>query len=457
MRGEVIAAGDDRMLLASKHFAAGRPLAFPERLLRCARPDDVRTCLEFLREHGLDFALRSGGHCFADLSSSDSVILDAGPMDAVVPEGDLVKLGPGALAGDVSRSLAAAGRAIPTGGCPLVAVGGLGLAGGFGFLGRRHGLTTDQIESMQVVTADGQLLSTSAESHPDLFWALRGAGCAGFAIVTSLTLRTRPLQPATVCRAVWPMEHAADVIALWLSWGPDASDEVNLEIGLYCPDDPERPCHVELFGVVLGEGVGARAQVATVRAALGPHGAALRTWELAGPAASAYMVGQLNHQTGDAWLPSRPYRDVGFQFTRSDFFDAAPDADAIGHLVDRFQSDRRFPQCRELELVPWGGAYARPNAHACFHHRRPRLLVRHTAMVGARAPVDLREHARRWVDASQAALAAHANGHAYQGYADLQRSGWADAYYGDAWPRLRQVKRRYDPDQVFRHAQSVAP
>ena len=128
---------------------------------------------------------------------------------------------------------------------------------------------------------------------------------------------------------------------------------------------------------------------------------------------------------------------------------------AIEACVARFAADRRYPQYRELEFVPWRGAYAREDGAACFLHRTPRLLVRHTCTVGARATAELRDHARDWVDASAATLAPCANGHVYQGYADLRLEGWEEAYYGDAYPRLRRIKRRVDPGDVFRHAQSI--
>lgn len=457
LRGPVILPGDDRLILASKQLAAGRPLVLPQALVRCWDTSDVQRALEFVRRHALPFSVRSGGHCFADLSSSASVVIDLSELNPVEPRDGVAVLGPGALSAEVSRTLAAQGRVVPTGGCPLVAIGGLGLVGGFGFLGRRYGLTTDQIERLEVVTADGSVLQASRDDAPDLYWALRGAGAAGFGIVTAMTLRTQPLEELTVCNGRWDLSEAAALVELWQAWAPEAEPDINLELGLVAPDLPENPCFVELFGVILGSPVRAAEHLAALERRLGTLASGLRTWRLPPAAAADYLVGLLNHQTEPAWLPSRPYRETGYQFTRSDFFDGPLSTEAIQACVEQFQADRRYAQYRELELIPWGGAYARTDGTSSFLHRHARMMIRHTAVVGARSSEELRAHARGWADASRATVLRHANGHVYQGYADLRLDGWHRAYYGDRHSELQRVKRKYDPQCVFRHAQTLPP
>lgn len=106
---------------------------------------------------------------------------------------------------------------------------------------------------------------------------------------------------------------------------------------------------------------------------------------------------------------------------------------------------------------PWQGAYSRDDGHSCFAHRSAQMLIRHTAVLGHRSTAPLREHARQWAQTSRDTLAAHANGHVYQGYADQTLPNWQAAYYGDRYARLQCVKRRYDPENLFRHTQSIAP
>ena len=457
LHGAVVQPGDERMLLAAKQFSAGKPLAFPRALLRCERLDDIRASLDFVVSEDIPFSVRSGGHCYGDLSSSDSVIIDLSEMNQIRIEGESVGVGPGALATDLSRDLAAAGRVIPLGGCPRVAIGGLSLAGGFGYLGRRYGLTTDQVEQMQVVTPEGKVLEVDADSEPDLFWALRGAGTAGLGIVTELVLRTSPLCEMTVCYARWPLQEAASLINRWQQWAPEASDRIILELGMTGPDFPEQAPYIELFGVVVGDQPDTTSHLREVRRSLGPQAGELQTWPASGDVAAAYLVGLLNHKMQDAWRPSRPFREIGYQFTRSDFFEEPLSLDAIRDCVANFEADRRYAQFREMEFVPWGGEYARPNPSASFIHRAPRTLIRHTVTLGAHSTQELRDHGRDWVDASQLSLRRHANGHSYQGYADLRLDNWAHAYYGESYSRLRRTKSHYDPQNVFHHARSIRP
>ena len=449
MDGELILAGDPRMVLAGKHFAARLPFSPPRALLRCRGTEDVRRALAFAAERRAPFAVRSGGHCFGDLSSSPGLVVDLAEMNGIVWEGDQVRSGPGALSGDLSRALATRSRVVPTGGCPLVAIGGLALAGGFGFLGRRHGLTADQVVRMQVVLADGRVVEVSADQEGDLFWALRGAGAAGFGVVTGLTLRTRKLEPLTVCNGRWPLAEAPALIDAWQHQAPDAPRAVGLELGLVAPEFPDQPAFIELFGPVIGPPAHAARHVETVRRRLGPLAAALETWQLPPAAAADFLVGLLNHRAEPAWLPKRPYAEVGFHATRSHFFERPLGRAAIADCVAQFAADRRYAQPRELELVPWGGAYAEDDGASCFAHRHARLLIRHSAFAGARSDAALRAHTADWAAASAATLAGEADGHFYQGYAEPKRPDWERACYGDANERLSQIRARFDPQCLF--------
>ncbi len=457
LSGALIFSGDEDMVIASKQYGAGAAPVLPGVCICCLNAEDVRLTLAFLHRHRLNFAVRSGGHCFADLSSSAQVVIDLAGINHIEMQADSVRVGPGVCAADLSRHLSAAGRVVPTGGCPWVAIGGLALVGGFGFLGRYLGLLADQITRFEVATATGDLLEVDAQRHADLYWALRGAGAGGFGIVTALNLRTHPLPALIVCHGQWPLQHAVTLIERWQKFALAAPIEINLELGLVAPDDGEEPCYIELFGIVIADSAEPNAQLETVRNRLGTLAADIRCYPLFGAAAADYLVGLIDHQTEAAWQPSRPYRTPGYQFTHSDFFEQSLSRAAIVACVSHFADDRRYMQHRELELIPWQGAYARDDGHSCFAHRSAQMLIRHTAVLGHRSTAPLREHARQWVQTSRDTLAAHANGHVYQGYADQTLPNWQAAYYGDHYARLQSIKRRYDPENLFRHAQSIAP
>lgn len=457
LQGQLVFVGDERMLIAAKQFSAGKPLVVPQVLVACRNTDDVCRALSFVCEHELGFSIRSGGHCFGDLSLHPGIVIDLSALNHIAAEGGRVRIGPGVSGESLAHAMAAIGRVVPTGGCPWVALGGISLAGGFGMLGRRHGLVTDQVLDTQVVTARGNVVQANGDSEPDLFWALRGAGTAGFGVVTELTLKTLPAERLAVLHGVWPLQDAAELLLRWQAWAPEAHPDINLEVGLMGSDYPEVESRVELFGVVLGaDGVRQRHALALSRA-FGRFAKALNCYELEERAANEYLVGLLDRRAAPAWQPSRPYQQTGYQFTRSDFFDAELPLDAIAECIEVFRANRLYAQFRELEFVPWGGAYASPQPSACFLHRQPRMLIRHTVMLGSGATAELREVSRQWVDASQCTLSGYANGRSYQGYADLRREDWSSAYYGDTYRRLRQVKYRYDSENVFCHAQSIRP
>jgi hypothetical protein len=161
-------------------------------------------------------------------------------------------------------------------------------------------------------------------------------------------------------------------------------------------------------------------------------------WHAPPDQAALYCCGLLGHRLQEAWLPSRPYGAPGLQATRSHFFDDPIPRAVIEDCVRLFAADRRHAQYRELEFVPWGGAYARGGG--AFAHRGPRCLIRHTATVGARSDAALRVHAQAWTRSSFGSLEPHSNGSAYQGYAEPRRPDWQRACYGSALPRLLAVK-----------------
>jgi FAD binding domain/Berberine and berberine like len=456
MRGQVLQGQARRALGVGKQLAAGRPLPQPRTWLRCSVEDDVRHALAFLQVHALPFAVRSGGHCFADLSSHGEVVLDLEPMSGLRLEGDTLVAGPGAQAAQFAPWLATRGRWLPSGGCPWVGLGGLALVGGFGLLGREAGLVCDRVESLRLVNAAAQVLHVDTHSHPELFWALRGAGAGQFGVVTELRLRTVPATAATVVHGEWPLDKALAVLSAWLSFAPQAPGLVNLECQLTVPDDDELPAMLELFGLVLAPATTAHEWLAPLRRALGPAAAALTLQNLGAEAVASYACGLLDRQCQPAWMPSRPYRDHGFQFTHSDFFDTLPGEPLLRELLAQLTADRRYAQHREIEFVPWGGAYAH-GPDCAFGHRAAQLLVRHTSVVGRRADDALKASAQQWASASRATLAPAANGRCYQGYADLTLPQPLQAYHAAAVPRLQAIKLRYDPLGFFRHAQSVQP
>jgi FAD/FMN-containing dehydrogenase len=451
IRGELLREPASARLAVGKQLAAGIALPQPKAVLRCASAADVQQGLAWLADSGLNFALRSGGHCFGDRSSSSGLVIDLGAINQIEIDGDCVELGPGALAGDLGLALAAHGRSLPMGGCPLVAIGGLSLIGGFGLQGRAQGLTSDRIERIDLVDAAGEIRHIDAATDPEWMWGLCGGGNLGFGVVTGLRLKTHSLPKVRVVFGQWPISQAADLIQRWQAYAPVAASGLTVELGLQAPDLPDEPANIELFGAIQSahdDPAELSAIEAALRHALGSQASALCTFDLEGEAAARYLTGLFDRRCEEAWMPSRPYREHGYQFTRSHFHQQPIAPAAIAELIEHFVADRRYAEFRELELVPWGGAYAGANPHSCFGPRDASLLLRHTCVVGARSTAQGRELASIWAERSVATLA-HGPRRPYAGYVEADRADWALACYGEALPRLRALKHRVDPHQRF--------
>ena len=450
--GTVVLPGDDA-------YAAARPVrtrsvreTLPCAVVRCVTPADVSRAVSFVREHDLPFAVRGRGHSLADRSTTFGVLIDLGAMASIRVSSGLVTVGPGVQIGALADRLAADGLLVPCGWCPTVGVTGAALGGGFGTFGRRYGLACDHLVAADVVLADGRLV----HAPPDLLWALRGAGGGQFGIVTSLTLRPRPAPPSTMFALMWRYDHAAVVVDAWQRWAPSAPDTVNAELVLVMGPDPVTIPLVVVFGVVVGGDAGpvldrfARDTGTPpwrrfVTPLSGPDAA--RHHHYAGAAANTGPVTGVPQGT-------RPGRRV----LRSHFVDRPLPADAVDRLVESVVTDRVPGQYREVELVPWGGAYSRvPVADAAFAHRDPLFLVEHNADVPATADDAAREAVARWVTRSWSTIRPWESGAVYPNYPDPDLPDWLRAYHGPNLERLVDVKTTHDPDNVFHHPQSVTP
>ena len=185
--------------------------------------------MKFGRASGLPVAVRSGGHSFPGLSvADDALMIDLSPMKGVRvdPEKRTARVQAGVLLGELDRETQAFGLAVPSGIVTHTGVAGLTLGGGIGWIMRKHGLSIDQLVSVDLVTADGEFVKASADENADLFWGLRGGG-GNFGIVTEFEFRCVPLGPQVLAGPViWPMEQSGEVLRFYRDWVAEAPDEL---------------------------------------------------------------------------------------------------------------------------------------------------------------------------------------------------------------------------------------
>src|SRR2546423_1658581 len=190
---------------------------------------DVIASVRFGRKHGLPVAVRSGGHSFPGLSvADDAFVVDLGQLKGVRvdPEARTARVQAGVLLGELDRETQAFGFAVPAGIVTHTGVAGLTLGGGIGWLQRKYGLTIDQLLSVDLVTADGELVKASAVENPDLFWGIRGGG-GNFGIVTDFEFRLNPVGPVVLAGAVlWSTHDSPGVLRFYRDWIAEVPDDL---------------------------------------------------------------------------------------------------------------------------------------------------------------------------------------------------------------------------------------
>jgi FAD/FMN-containing dehydrogenase len=448
LNGRLLRPGDQGYVAAglpyNRRYAAERPGG----VALCADVADVQTALGWARHYGLPFAARSGGHSYGGYSASRGLIISLARMNSVQIDRDslTVTLGPGALNRDLYAGLAGTGVAAPSGRCPTVAISGLLLGGGFGFSSRHLGLTCDQLLETEVVTASGAVLRVGPQSHPDLFWACQGGGGGNFGINTRFVLRATPVGGVSVYRLEWDWQHAATVLGAMLDLMPTAPHSMSCRVGLD----------------VTGGGPVAGGTPRRGVSALGLYfGPSVELTELLQPVLKAARPsGQLIEERTYVQAAALLAREVpkGSFTSKSRYLDRPLPAAGIDTAISWVE---RWPGSSNASgagatLFAWGGAISRRSpAATAFVHRGAAFLMDNEATWLNRDSPRVISANLDWAAGLYAALAQYGNGQAYQNFIDPALRDWEAAYYGQNLHRLTEVKRRYDPDRVFRFAQAV--
>jgi FAD/FMN-containing dehydrogenase len=412
----------------------------PAVIVRVADATDVSRVVALARASGLELAVRSGGHSLAGHSVSDGgIVLDLSNMKSlqIDTERRTAWAETGLTAGEYTAAVGAHGLATGFGDTGSVGIGGLTLGGGVGFLVRKHGLTIDALRAADVVTADGRLLRVDAETHPDLFWAIRGGG-GNFGVAIRFQFRLHEVD--TIVGGMLLLPATPDVIASFVAEAEAAPEELSA-IANIMPAPPMPLVPAEHHGrlVIMAMLVYA-GEVEAGERAIAPFRA------LATPLADT--VGPKPYP--EMYEPTGPGPDE--EVARSLFIDSV-DSRAAQTIVEHLQASTAPLAVAQLRVL--GGAMARVPAEAtAFAHRKRRIMVALGAVYEHREEETVHEE---WVTGFAAALG--------QGDADVYANFLGDegearirgAYPGSTWDRLAAIKRRYDPTNLFRLNQNIPP
>jgi FAD/FMN-containing dehydrogenase len=416
----------------------------PALIVRAMDSMDVIRSVSFARERDLPFAIRSGGHSLAGFGSTDGgLVLDLSLLKRITLDSTtgVACVQPGVTSEELAPRAAEYGLGLSTGDAPTVGIGGLTLGGGIGFMVRKYGLSIDSLLSAEVVTANGRFVTASATEHPDLFWALRGGG-GNFGVVTNLRFQLRPV--GTVVGGAIVSLATPQSVRNYVDRAIEAPDGLTtITFLLKAPPLPFIPTelHGSVILLILAVFVG---DVEDGRKALEP----LRT---IGPG-TVDVTGPMPYPaifdfTRDPTVSSHHYG-------RSTFVQDMPD-----QLVETLLAhmERGTSPLSLVQIRPLGGAFARVPADAtAFANRDKRYMLTVINDWDGPNADDASPH-RQWVDDLWKLVRPLGSGV----YVNFLEEGEGDrirqAYPGDTYARLASIKRRYDPDNLFRINQNIRP
>lgn len=436
---------DDERFDAARQWRSASVNHHPVVIARCRSEEDVVAALQFARENGLAVAVRSGGHGLSGQSTADGgVLIDLSPMNGIEidPSERTGRVGAGAVWEEVAAAAGEYGLALSSGDVGTVGVGGLTVGGGIGWFVRKHGLTIDNVISATVVTGEGEIITASETEHPDLFWALRGGG-GNFGIVTSFTFRLHPDGMIVGGAIFFDRTEAEDIVSGWSRLVRSAPDELtSMCVLMHLPPAPFVPpeAHFKPVVAVLVCYAGSEEEAGPTVEALRSLGTPLV--EMIAP--MPYKM--LFELTRDASEPGLHHS------IRSAFVDDLDD-EMVKICVsgaEALESPFTMVQIRGL-----GGEMSRVPADAtAFSHRDKAFMVQAIAAWKGEDPEGQHD---RWVEEFLTAMRPHAEGVYVNFLATDGKERAREAYSDSTWRRLEEVKRRYDPENLFRPTVNIQP
>ncbi len=444
MRGEVIQPGDAKYDEARKIWN-GDIDRHPSVIARCADVDDVRAAIAFARDHGLKLAIKSGGHSMPGHSIADgALMIDMRPMNKVTVDAAkrTATIQGGAIWSEVDGATQAHGLAVTGGHVTHTGVAGLTLGGGIGHLMRKLGLTIDNLESVELVTADGKVQRASSIENPDLFWAVRGGG-GNFGVATEFVVRLTPVGPTVLGGlAFYAPDKGPELLRRYAEYCKTAPDEVTtIVVYLHAPPFDFVPKAVQLKPgyalVVVGTDIAIAEQAVKELRAFGPP-----LFDIISPMPYVAVQGMFD--------PAQPPGTL--VYSKAHYLQQLNDK-SIAAIHERALS--MPPGHSSLFILQMGGAVARvPDDATAFGGRDAAFQ---TLFLGVWDEAQRRDNAVRWTRDTWSALEPYAHG-AYVNLSDTQDEAELKVTYGaEKFAKLQRIKAKYDPGNFFSLNQNIRP
>ena len=418
----------------------------PAVIVQCVQPDDVQPVIRFARKNGLELSIRGAGHNIGgnalcdngvtiDFSKMKKVRVDAGKRRAYVE--------PGATLADLDEATQAHGMATPVGINSTTGIAGLTLGGGFGWLTRKYGMTIDNLISVEMITSDGEKIRASQNENTDLFWAVRGGG-GNFGVVTQFEFQLFPLGPQIVAGLiVFPFNQAKQILTKYRQFVTSAPEELNVWVVLRkAPPLPFLPETVHGKEVVILPIFysGAVAETEKLIAPLRAFGTAL------GEHIGAQPYVQWQKAFDPLLTPGARNYWKSHNFTEL--------ADGALNSIIEFAGKLPSPQCEILIGLIAGAPNRIATDAMAYGHRDARFVLNVHGRWGEAADD---KKCIGWAREFFKATAPYASAGAYVNFMTAEEGDRVAAAYGSNYERLVEIKRRYDPENVFHFNQNIKP
>ncbi len=421
---------------------------FPQAVARCASDVDVQRCITWARDYGMPFAVRSGGHNYAGFSTTDGLLIDVRSMreTRLDARNGLIHAQAGVNNANMGAALSGASLAVPAGRCLTVGVAGLTLGGGWGFTATRAGLTCDSLLASDVVLADGRKVTASERVNADLFWGLCGGGGGNFGVNTSFTYRLADVSgPVTAFRITWSATRFVSLVSALQAIENENVRQLSMRLALGQRKPGANPSLADLEVDCLGQFFGTKKRLLDI---LAP------TLAISSPIRQDFQEGGFWQAAGFLAEPGLPH----MYDSRSSYVANALPLDALDALA---RMAMKWPggsvaQDGFAKLFAVGGKVRDVPANATSYAHRNANYIFEIMLVNDPADRDdVIARQSEWMTATFEAVRSHLLPASYVNFPNRRLDDWARRYYGANLSQLSQVKRRYDPENIFQFAQSI--
>lgn len=428
---------DDIGYEAARRLHNGMIDKHPALIAQCLTTADVADSINLGRDAGVEIAVRGGGHGVAGRAVTENgLMIDLSPMKGIHcdPKNQTIRAQPGLTWREFNRAAAVHGLATTGGVVSSTGIAGLTLGGGLGWLMGKYGLTIDNLLSAEVVTATGEVITASADDHPDLFWALRGGG-GNFGVVTSFEYQAHPVRTVLAGPVLHPIADGRAALAFHRDFTRSVADELTVGAALIHAPDGSGAQVVALVPCACDVST-AEADVNELRAFGTPI---------------ADFVQPMEYPTVNTLLDDN-FPSGALNYWKSGFLIALSD-DAIDVLVEAFEGVPSTMTGIFLDHIHGAAARVDPTATA-FAHRQDAFSV--LLLAQWTDPADTEANIA-WTRQTFEALRPHLSERSYTNFLSADDTGLVRQGYGENYDRLVQVKNRYDPDNLFRLNHNITP